>query len=448
MMLIRKCLCVAWLAVALAPTALLADPPSPERVEVGTNVKKGAVAGILVRREAPAGKTFEWVKPGSKVFTADALISLPGSRSELHLDSGVHLVLRGMLLEFSRHVETDYLMESAVVLHKDPDFDLDLTLNRGRIYLSNHKETGAARVRLRFGPAAEREVWDLTLSEPGSEVGVDFSKHYTRDIKYLEGEEPHMKLVLQVLNGKAGLKVGARHYPRLTAPPGLGFFSWDNKSTRVEGPLVVEQKVDVWLEEPPKEAPAREMQAAVKELSGRMDVNKSPVSVVEEALGSERFADRALAIYCLGALDQVQRLLGVLGNEDPSAERDRDKAIFTLRRWIGRNAQQGKVLYDRQKKTGLLTEKYRPKEAEIIVALLHDFDDTARRSPETYELLGQYLLSDKVAIAELAYWHLHRMTPGVKLPPFNAAAPREMRQPVADAVANLVKDGKLPPPAP
>jgi hypothetical protein len=449
MTLCRNRLCVTWSAVPLLALAALAAADAPgkgQRVEVGTSAKADAdMPGILVRRDA-AGKGFEVVEPGSKVFTAEELISLPGSRSAVDLKSGVHLVLRGMLREFSRDPVTDYLMESAVLLHENPDFDLDLTLERGRIYVSNHKETGAAKVRIRFGPAASPETWDLTLNEPGSEVGIDLSKHYTREIKYQEGEEPRMELAVQVLNGKAGIRAGAIHFPRLTAPPGPGLFTWDNKSGRARGPQAVEQKLAIWSDAPPRSTEANAMQLAVKELSGRMDGKKSPVLVAEEALTGERAADRTLAVYCLGAMDQAGRLMSVLGEDDPKRSTDREKAIFTLRRWISRDAEQSKVLYDPAKKTGLLTQKYRPREAEIIVTLLHDFDDTARRTPETYELLAQYLLSEKVAIAELAYYQLHRLCGGVKLPPFNAAWPRDQRQPAAEAITNLVKDGKLPPP--
>ena len=40
----------------------------------------------------------------------------------------------------------DLLLESAVQLHQpDAGFDLDLTLKRGRIYLSNHKKAAPSR---------------------------------------------------------------------------------------------------------------------------------------------------------------------------------------------------------------------------------------------------------------------------------------------------------------
>ncbi len=110
-----------------------------------------------------------------------------------------------------------------------------------------------------------------------------------------------------------------------------------------------------------------------------------------------------LAIYCLGALDEVKKLIGILGDQDPTHAPDRDTAIFTLRRWLGRDARQGLKLYDEKNKSGLLLSDpgYKSREAEAIYVMLHDFNEEDRFKPETYELLASYLLSDKVAIAEL-----------------------------------------------
>jgi hypothetical protein len=421
-------------------------PPSDERALLGKSYRKTSdLPSILVAHAA--GKDWKWVRPFEQIYSNDHLVSLPGSRSEVRLDSEVHLVLRGLMPEFSRGPVMDFLMESAVVLHKpETEFDLDLTLERGRIYLSNHKP-GPAKVRLRFGPAAEPEVWDLTLAEGNSEVGIDFSKRCTQEIKYLEGEEPDMILVLQVLSGKAGLKVEANTYPNLT-PSQRALFVWDYKSGKVAGPLDIEEKLPNWTEAPPSTPPAPDLQLAVKELSGQMDAKKSPVLVAEEFLDRERPADHVLAIYCLGAMDQVPRLLNVLGEQDPSKSLDRERIIFTLRCWLGHNGEQSRSLYDPRKKTGLLMniQKYRPNECQTLAELLHDFSDEDKRAPATYETLSRNLLSDKVAIAELAFYHLRRMARGVKLPPFNAAAPRDRRQDVVDEVESLLKAGKLPPP--
>jgi hypothetical protein len=433
------------------PTVWRIAPPSKERAMVGSYyTNPNAPPSLLVQRDAEGNEGWKRVTGGASLHTSDRLVSLPGYMSELRLDSGIRLLLRGMMREFSRDPASDFLLESAVVLHKNPSFDLDFTLDRGRVYFSNHKESGPAKVRLRFGRDAA-EVWDLTLKDPGTEVAVDLAKHYTREINYLDGEDPRMELVLQVLSGKAGIRIDYVERPNLSGPPGPGLFVWDNKTGKADGPHAIEKELPIWSKSPPANEAANAMTIALKELSGRMVGNKAPTLVLEESMQSKQPANRVLAVYCLGALDEARKLVDLLGDEDPTHVLEREMAIFTLRRWIARDASQSKLLYDPdpKKRSGILTmtQRYRPKEAERLSILLHDFTDEARRSRETYELLGEYLKSDKVAIAELAMWHLRHMVPGMNdiAKRFNAAEPIDTRQPVADAIEKMVKDGTLPP---
>jgi hypothetical protein len=342
----------------------------------------------------------------------------------------------------------DYLQECAVRLHANKDVDCDLTLDRGRLYVSNHKDKGTAVVRLRFG----HEVWDLTLLEPGSEVVVELFKHYSSDINYLDGEEPLANLHFFVLKGKASLAIEYNQYPNLQAPPGPAFFTWDNKGPGHRGPLNIEKIPPLFDKVLPVNGKlVDDMNLALKELSQRMLPDKAPAVACAEVLEKdEQPGQHVLAIYCLGALDDVKRLIDMLGNTDPLRALDRDRTIFALRFWLGRDAGQALRLYDQKKHTGLLLAKqeYTSEEAETILQLLHGFPAEARFVVETYQTLGNYLVSGKVAIAELAYYHLRRFTFGVKglnLDRFNAAFPKDARQMVADEIKQLITKGDLPP---
>src|SRR5262249_16232812 len=184
--------------------------PSTERREVGKFTSKGE---ILVRR----GKEGAWenVPTGDIVRTAEPLVSLPGSRSELRLNTGVGLVLWGALPEMQLPFP---LLESAAILHQAPrDLDADLTLHRGRLYLSNQKAKGPARVRLRFWKS---EAWDITLDEPGAMVGVELFSGYPPEVKFSTGEEPVVAFVLYVAKGSTQVKVGVHTFSDLKSPPG------------------------------------------------------------------------------------------------------------------------------------------------------------------------------------------------------------------------------------
>ena len=96
---------------------------------------------------------------------------------------------------------------AAVKLHKNDKFDLDMTLLRGRMYISNLKGKddgkGELKVRLRF----ETEVWDLVL-ERGTEVGFDLIKVYTPGINYRTGDEPRATLGLCLIRGEMEVQAG------------------------------------------------------------------------------------------------------------------------------------------------------------------------------------------------------------------------------------------------
>src|SRR5262245_5622125 len=156
------------------------DKPSTERREAGTLTSKGE---LLVRPSKDGG--WERISAGGTVRTSEALVSLPGSRSELRLANGVNLLLWGAQPEMELPFP---LLESAVTLHHPPTgLDGDLTLHRGRVYLTNRKEKGAAQVRLRFWKG---ETWDVTLEEPDTRVGAELFSGYPPNGTFSSGEEP------------------------------------------------------------------------------------------------------------------------------------------------------------------------------------------------------------------------------------------------------------------
>ncbi|HKB41999.1 MAG TPA: hypothetical protein VKD72_36565, partial [Gemmataceae bacterium] len=210
------------------------DKPNDDPKAAGRFVSKGEA---LVHQT----KEGEWerIPSDGTVSTGEPLVSLPGYKSELRLNSGIRLLLWGTLPEIPLRTP---LLESAVTLHGAASgLDADLTLLRGRIYLTNRKEKGPARVRVRFW---REEVWDVTLEEPDTTAGLEFfSTYYNPDprlnIKFRSGEEPLAVLVLHVTKGRAQVKVNYDTFP-LQAPPGPALIYWNNKDknrTKQEGPI-------------------------------------------------------------------------------------------------------------------------------------------------------------------------------------------------------------------
>jgi len=376
--------------------------PNEERKEAGRFISTGAV---LARQ----GKDGEWhrVPVDSTVQTGEALVSLPGYKSELRLGSGVGLLLWGALPEMGLPPQLERLLESAVTVHNPArGLDADLTLQHGRVYLSNRKEKGLARVRLRFW---REEVWDITLEEPDAVVGVEFISRYQEYMQFKTGEEPSARLFFFVMKGKAGVKINYDTFA-MQAPPGLAFASWSNKSKNKNGleipPTSMPALSPFWNPDRRWPGEAQNLVAAREELAAQLAKPGKTLEVgLEESLQSSKSDHRILAVRCLGALDDVSALIDALG--DPMHPDVRHEAANALRVWLGRGKEQAAKLYDRKKRAGILTEKkFRRDEAESVLDLLDEFIEDELRQPETYESLLAYLKHNRLEVRELAYGQL------------------------------------------
>ncbi len=461
-----------------------APPPRTERIHIGVYQLSDRIPTALVTRARQAGDaSYKRLMPGAAVYSSESLMSLPGYTSQIDTKTGVSLTMRGNLPEFSINPLMDSLLEAEVVLHAAPEgIDLDLTLDRGRIYLTSLKENKDAVVRLRF----LEQVWDVTLKE-GAEVGVDLIKKYPTDVNYLK-EEPWASVAFCVLQGKVDVTINGYPKPtKLEAPPGPALLQWDSATDQpptpigVQGlPLIWSRKSpdsvlnrllkemgDAWEKTKPENAPRLKLEmdyyrsqlnntkAALLELEalGRDLTDQKPLDSVllnarEDMKNPYR---RHIAVFALGALGELELLLSVLTDEDPEHAPERDNAVFVLRRYLSRGLEASRVLYSEEgtKKSGVLVKKYEEKDAQKVFDLLHDFDPKVL-TPETFGLLTYYLKSNNMAVRHLAFWHLLRLSVDVKVPqkallynPADPSIPR--RNEAASEWQQLVEDKKLPP---
>jgi hypothetical protein len=415
-------------------------PPSDQIRVLGVyDQKSGAVPSVLLARRKNQDQ-WQRLQHDSSVSSTELLMSPPGFASEVHLASGVHVQLMGCVPEFVNLP----LFESAVVLNDNDKFDLDLTLDRGRIVIGNFKNEGPARCRLRF----HNEVWDLNLEEPGTEIGMFLMGRHLGSFE--SGLSPHAELFLCVLKGRASAAIGHEEHSQLHPPPGASCaFRWENEDRGTIGPLSFSQPLPYWDKTLPENAAADEMLLAVKELQKGLAGKPTVESVLLTSLKSDRPSHRVLAVRCLGAMDAIPNLLDALADEDPMHADVRVEAIAVLRHWLGRNPDQDAKLYDKKSGTGALIDKrYKSSQAEIIMQLLHYLSDEQRQDPETYQTLIDYLTLNQLAIRELAYWHLMRLAKkGVEFN-YNPAASSEDRKAAVDKWRKFIPEGKLPPPLP
>jgi hypothetical protein len=409
------------------------QPPSDAVREVGTYEKgrPGPLPSVLLVRSRDKDL---WLRlhPDKAVSSGDLLLSPPGFISELRLATGVQLQLLGNLPEF---MEMLPLCECAATLHATDKFDADLTLDRGRITLTNNKPGEPARCRVRF----HDEVWDVTLEEPGSQVGLFLmGRHLT---SFQSGLSPRADAGLCVLKGKVSVQIGHEQFS--ASPPNMFVWENDDKGTQ---PFAVRDIPPFWDKTVPDNETADAMRRSVKELQASWTGKATVESVLLNDLKSKEWSHRVLAVRCLGAIDDLPHLIDALGDEDPFHSDVRIEAIRTLIHWLGRNPGQDDKMYNVIKQTGILIDRgYTQGEANIIMQLLHPLSDEEKNDKETYDLLIRYLMYNKLPIRELATYHLLRLYPKGREFHYDPARGTDDRAKAVEKWQQLLRDDKLPP---
>jgi hypothetical protein len=409
-------------ALLLVPAGLVRTAPAEAIGKVSS--------GLLLAREAP-GKPLQTVKPGDDVFNGLTYVGLPGSA--ITSKNGVQLSFLSDLERQAKHP----VLEAAVKLFVGTEADLALTLDRGRIELTNKKAKGSAKVRV----LVHKAEWELTLNEPGSKIGMEVYGRWPRGVFFEKDaktpNEPTAELVLIALKGSVDLKVGGKQVA-LSAPPGPAIYHWDSVAGAEAGPGRLD-KLPEWADPDAKPSPdAKERAARLAKLQKDL-AGKAPDAVIADWLKSKDAGERRLAVVALGATDNLAGLYDALSSTDHADVRS--DAVLTLRHWIGRKPGQDLALDN-----FLLKEKkYSAGQARIVLRLLHSFGEEDIGRPETYEALIAYLAHDKLAIRELASWQLYRLVAGGKDIPYNAAGSPKELEAAAEKWKKLIPEGKLPP---
>jgi hypothetical protein len=378
-------------------------------------------------------KKWRAVAPDAAISVDDRLLTLPGFRSEIHSSSGVRLRLLGKASLDPQGViaKEGEIFESAVTIHSEPNFDLDLTLDRGRITIANEKPDGEAHVRLRF----QSETWELTLAAPGSEAAIELGNYYPAGAPVStkgETEEPISEVQIVALHGDVQLRIRYDSYS-LHEPPGPAAFSWNNVGPPSRRPEELEQSPS-WTGSLPLAGATEE---AMRNLSSRLGGSEDASTVLRASLAKPDIASRMLAVYGLGAIDDLPGLSGVLGDERQLAPA-RAAAAIALRKWTGQQADRDVRL------AKFLETRFSPTTAEIVLHLLHGFSAPQLQQSEVYAHLIGHLNYPDLPVRELAYGQLLVLIPEGRKIPYDAAGGRALREQAVDAWKKLVAERSVP----
>jgi hypothetical protein len=359
-----------------------------------------------------------------RIFPSQELLSLPGYRSELRLDTGIQLSLWGNMPEFWRTP----VMESAVTLHANPDFDLDLTLQRGRVVFANRKENGPATIRLRF----HGQSWNLTLLEPGTEAAAELfgeKRPYTRQPG---GTVPYLLMGVFALKGEARLKVNLDDH--LLHSPSL--FEWDSAYGPAPEPRHLPRTPDWWTNKTLGRTPeAKAMQSALYALSQRLVVKDTVDVILAETLSDADPANHVLAVRCLAAMQDFAGLLDALTDEKHLDVRL--DAVESLRHILALDAAN-----DDRLATVLKRKNFSDAQAQIALQLLHGFTEQQWQNQATRLAVVEYLAHDKLAIRQMAHYLLVGLVPEGRKIAFDAAGAADQRQRGYEEWRKLVAQGR------
>jgi hypothetical protein len=399
----------------------------PKRTSVG---KLASAKGTLLSRETPLAK-WHVVDAGAEVNSASLLVGLPGA-----------VVTAGngaVSLEFQTDFDSPFpVLECALILHRNPACDADFTLDRGRVDLTNRKESGAARVCLH----SHGETWQITLAEPGTSLVAEVYGMWPSGSRFVKDpgpkDVPQAEMLFLVLNGQVDLSFkGAQH--RLSAPPGPALIQWDNAFGMDKEPQFLKE-LPPWATRAGQQR-SKEGQAKYRAARDRfiqVAADKGVEAALDALLDSDEPIDRRVGVIAAGAFDDLARL-GEFFHRTKHADLV-DTAILVLRHSISRGPGEDQNLY----RALIEKRKYTPLQAESMMQLLHGFNEEELAQPETYELLIAYLTDSRLGIRALAHWHLIRLVPAGHDIAYNPLDEKAAQQRAQEEWRKLVPAGTLP----
>jgi hypothetical protein len=383
--------------------------PKADRVAIG----KVESVNVIVLTRADNGPNWLRLDPADEpgVTSADQVFCLPGYKADVQLESGVKVHLWGNVPELL----PARLLESRVRFYsperkaegKGEDFDADIALLSGRIYVTSTKPAGS-RIRVRL----PGQVWDVTLPDAKSEVVFEAITSFDPGTPFSKegGALPRVEIQAAVITGSATLAMPER-FKTFAKVPARTAITWDSKSGTLSEPKPYEAGAgyyDRFLLVGSEQG--KIVQKALSEMAGKLKersgVRLMLAEILTEPADPNRIAATQLAVYGQaaivfgdGAADELKVLIDLLNDEMKGY--GRLATVNALAAWIaqspGNTALLGKVLADK-----LRNEQ----DPEIILRLLRGAVSPAKPDPKDLDRLVELLSHSSVAVRELALWNL------------------------------------------
>jgi hypothetical protein len=428
MRLHRSLTCGAFFLLATLAATIQMPAEATAQGEKSAGVRCVAVEGALLTQTAKG----QWVSVAAKsdVPAEKLLVALFGA--EFNAPGGG--VNARVVADVGQRGPFPVL-EAALRFHAAKSADLEVTLERGILILTNAKKSGAAKIRLNL----RAETFEIELHEPKARLGIEvYGRHAPGppNLKDPKADDPVANIAFFALAGESVVTT-EKHATRLHAPPGAALYLWDNV-TRTGEVVRFETLPD---SAKPMDAEERKKFEAICGFAKSWAAEPGDITkVLGGAVAKPDARERKAAVVALGALDDLPGLMRVFNNKDHADARD--TAIVVVRHWLGREPGQWGRLYN------YLTnvESNTPTQAKNLIYLFNGLEAEKRQQPETYQLLIEALNHKKMRTRELARWHLVRLAPDGKSIAYDAASGEAQRLEAIAAWRRLIPEGELPPP--
>lgn len=157
-----------------------------------------------------------------------------------------------------------------------------------------------------------------------------------------------------------------------------------------------------WLEPDPKRYASKQKRLYNTTFEKEFDINQALLLSLPAIINSPRPAISELAVKCLSLTDSYQPLIKALLSADHREARL--AAITGLRLWLPVDPQ------NRQLLKAEIARHLLPSEAEAVYRLLWGFNHDDAKNAATSHMLVNWLESEQIAIRELAFWHVQKLT--------------------------------------
>lgn len=362
-------------------------PPQSEPTAVGRYAPQPV--GVLLQRRS---ENYPWVplQPDEPIMARHSLVCLPGFRSVIELDNKSGLVvLWGNLPEFS---PPPTVLECVAMLESpSANLDLDLTLERGRVVISNQKAEGAFKARLQF----LRERWEVILEKPGQEVALELWEAANPAGKLVNVLGMFVKGAVQVRQeGKTPQRFNDRsEVVWIEGEPAMGVQNVGQIPPWWAKPLDLKQ--------PEIERTAVLLDAWAETLRGTRD---DVLDAIRTQIQQSALADqRRLGMLFMAALDEGGPVVDCLFRDNP---RTRADAINALQLWLPRRANHEQLVRQRLRQIPVA-----PAKIDLILRLLKLEAPSDRLTPGTRAELFGCLGHDDPLVRQLAFMRLARHQP-------------------------------------